>query len=74
MLLLCSSHLHASFGMRLCTQAPEIGVSSAFLEGGESRPLVVILLKKKPTAFSRKPKWRKKEPLKLIIMMDINKV
>jgi len=28
----------ASFGMRLCTQEPEIGVSSAFLKGEESRP------------------------------------
>ena len=41
----------ASFGMRLCKQAPEIEISSAFLKGEESLPLVVILLKKKPTDF-----------------------
>jgi len=51
MLLQSSSQLHASFGMRLLLQAPEIGVSSAFLKGGESRPSVVILLKKKSTGF-----------------------
>jgi hypothetical protein len=36
MLLRSSSHLHASFGMRLCTQAPEMGVSSAFPEGKQN--------------------------------------
>ena len=47
--------------------------TAAFLKGGESRPLVVILLKKKLLAFSRKPKLRKKNfVLKLIIAVDIN--
>ena len=39
------SHLLRAFG-----NAGD-GVSSVFLKGGESRPLVVILLKKKPTGF-----------------------
>jgi hypothetical protein len=37
--------------------------TAAFLEGEESRPLVVILLKKKPTAFSRNQNGEKKEHL-----------